>query len=156
MKQKITITFQGLSVSEVEDIRQLHLDICKSGHIAITKGINMGGRLLTIREQKLKHGEWLPFCKHVGISDTTARRYIRLWENREELKLKFGKMSNLTEAYAATLPEKSPEERFELEDFEKTWPRVYFGFVSMFSLNRRTQVELNILEWLNDRAADRE
>jgi hypothetical protein len=99
---------------DIEEIRQLHDDICRSAQAALNKAVIAGGKLTTVRS-RLKHGQWLPFCKHIGISDQTARNYMRLWEHRDQLKSK--SVLNLTEAYAAALPpKKTKPEPISLDD----------------------------------------
>lgn len=93
--------FAGISQSEIDDIRQIQSEILAAVKMTIDKVIDAGGKLSAIRA-KLKHGQWMPFVKHVGISDQTARNYIRVWEHRHTLKSQ--NILNLTEAYAATLP----------------------------------------------------
>jgi hypothetical protein len=67
------------------------------------------GRLLTDERKNLGHGEWLPWLrKNFRFTDRTARNYIRLFENRDRLKLE--SVSNLTEAYQLLNPPKSTTE----------------------------------------------
>jgi hypothetical protein len=113
------VTFAGVSQSEIDDIRQLQTEIEIAAKMTIDKVIDAGGKLSAIRA-KLKHGQWLPFVRHIGISDQTARNYIRVWEQRHTLKSQ--NILNLTDAYAATLPPKnakSEPHQMSLEEAEE-------------------------------------
>jgi hypothetical protein len=100
------LSFAGVSKSEIDEIRQLHADVLTAARTTLDRAITAGGKLSSVRA-KLKHGQWLPFVKHVGIDDQTARNYIRVWDNRDRLKSL--NVRNLTEAYAAMLPAKPSE-----------------------------------------------
>jgi hypothetical protein len=50
------------------------------------------------RKDNLKHGEWLPWIeKNLGFSKDTARSYMRVFENRVEIKNRT--VRHLTDAY---------------------------------------------------------
>lgn len=56
------------------------------------------GELLFEQKEKLKHGEFIPWTKiNLPFSDRTARNYMKLFENQEQLKME--SVSNLNSAY---------------------------------------------------------
>jgi hypothetical protein len=93
---------------EIQAIQELHNDILLQARSAITRAIEIGGKLEAVRS-KLKHGQWLPFVEWCGISPNTARNYVRLFKHREELK--YAKFEHLTDAYAETLVERQDGRR---------------------------------------------
>jgi Protein of unknown function (DUF3102) len=45
------------------------------------------GELLAKKKDSLSHGQWLPWVKrNLPFTDRTARRYIKVWHNRQTLK----------------------------------------------------------------------
>jgi hypothetical protein len=45
------------------------------------------GELLAKKKDTLSHGQWLPRVKrNLPFTDRTARRYIKVWHNRQTLK----------------------------------------------------------------------
>ena len=107
-------------------INRLHAEICDAARTTIDKAIRIG-QLLTEQKARLKHGQWLPWLEtNVEFSRQTADNYRRIYDRREELKsLNIG---NLTDAYAATLPEKAAENspkitRTEAEEFTEELAR---------------------------------
>ena len=71
------LSFFGVSQSEVDEIRQLHGETCSAARTTLDKAIAAGEKLAAVKA-KLKHGQWLPFVRHVGIDDQTARNYVRV------------------------------------------------------------------------------
>jgi hypothetical protein len=94
---------------EADEIRQLHNEIMAAAKSSLEKGIRVGEKLIAVRDS-LKHGEWLPWLKiNAPFSDRTARNYIRLYENREQLKLET--VSDLSGAYRLLSPPIETAER---------------------------------------------
>jgi hypothetical protein len=79
------------------EVLALHADVVASARTTIEKAIRIG-ELLTEIKAGLKHGQWLAWIEsRLPFSDHTARNYIRVYEQRERLKLET--VSDLTDAY---------------------------------------------------------
>lgn len=86
------------SLSPVAEIRKLHSDILSAARRSVENGIRIG-ELLTLEREQIDHGKWLPWLKsNIKFSDRTARNYIRLYTERDQIKL--ANVSNLSAAYA--------------------------------------------------------
>ena len=93
-----------LKKSNIEEIIKLHYEICDSLKLTIDKAIQIG-RLLIEQKKKLKHGNFLPWIKNnLPFSDRTARNYMKIFENKEKLKME--SVSNLNDAYKLLEPSK--------------------------------------------------
>ena len=93
-----TTTTTALAVVTLDEIRTLHAQNIDAAKMTVDRDIRIGELLEGIRAE-LKHGQWLPWCKaHLPFSDKTARNYIRVFSERDRLKLE--SVSNLGEAYA--------------------------------------------------------
>jgi hypothetical protein len=93
--------------SAAAEVNRLHGEICDTARTTVEKAIRIG-QLLAEQKGHLKHGEWLPWLDaNVTFTDRTARNYLRVFENREQLKLE--NVSDLAGAYAAMLPQKAAE-----------------------------------------------
>ena len=87
--------------AEVATLNRLHDEIFQESKMTTEKAIDLGGRLVELK-QSLGHGNWLPFVEaHLTFSDKTAKRYMKVYENREKLTAKFDNVSNfaLMDAY---------------------------------------------------------
>jgi len=113
-----------------DEIRQLTAEMCEAGQTLLDKTIEAGGKLFMVK-RTLKHGEWLPFVERCGISDQTARNWIRLYERRDRLKSQ--NVLNLTDAYAESLVDRSEHgERLiklssKLRDLTEKWKEECFA-----------------------------
>jgi hypothetical protein len=86
-----------LSVASIQEINRLHDEIWESARTATEKAIRIG-ELLAKQKALSPHGEWLPWLrKNVQFSQSTAWRYMQIFERREGGKL--FTLNNLTEAY---------------------------------------------------------
>ncbi len=70
-------------------------------HASMQKGLDhalKAGALLLEAKAGLPHGEWLPWLKEncPDISERTVQRYMRLAENRDELRTKSATVADLT------------------------------------------------------------
>jgi Protein of unknown function (DUF3102) len=84
----------------VEEINQLHADICLAARGTIEAAIRIG-ELLTEERKALKYGEWLKWLKgNIQFSQRTAYRYVRTYKHRS----KFATVANLADAYRISLP----------------------------------------------------
>lgn len=81
------------------EINRLHAEI-DAGSPSREKVIRIG-QLLSDQKASLKHGHWLPWLsENVTFDVRTAQRYIRTFENREEVKN--DSLSHLTDAKEPT------------------------------------------------------
>jgi hypothetical protein len=101
----------SLSVAPLETvtatISKLHTKQQEHARQTIEAALEIG-RLLSETRPTLKHGEWLKWTEQLPFSDRTARNYIRVYENRDRLKLET--VSNLKEAYQLlTEPKAAPK-----------------------------------------------
>lgn len=86
-----------IALNSVEEITTLHGEIVSAAISSLSKASRIG-ELLTQERERLKHGEWLPWIKaNLPFTDRTARNYIRVYENRDRLKME--SVSDLTGAY---------------------------------------------------------
>jgi hypothetical protein len=84
----------------IDRIKRLHCEAASHYLIALGKAIEIG-QLLVEQKEKLKHGEFMPWIeKNMPFSTATARNYMKLWRNRETLKML--NVSNLKMAYKVT------------------------------------------------------
>lgn len=87
--------------SGVDIINRLHNEIHQATKFTAEKAIQLGEKLIELKEH-IGHGGWLKYIKeNLEFSDKSAQRYIRLAENKEELMAKFATVSNfsLSDAY---------------------------------------------------------
>lgn len=93
-------------VKLTNDIAKLHNQIVSSAQSCLETAIEIGGMLTEIKAE-LEHGEWLPWLKQLPFSESTAKRYIRVFANRETLKSVT--VTDLTDAYRLlTEPKSTP------------------------------------------------
>ncbi len=75
----------ALATTHGARIRQLHLEARDLAEQAIERALE-AGRLLAEVKAELKHGEFGSWVSaNCGFTDRTARRYMRLYENRDAL-----------------------------------------------------------------------
>lgn len=60
-----------------EEIRRAHADVQEADKTAAEHAIEAGHSLIEAKSL-VKHGQWLPWLKELGIPERTARRYITL------------------------------------------------------------------------------
>jgi hypothetical protein len=66
------------------------------------------GELLAKKKDSLSHGQWLPWVKrNLPFTDRTARRYIKVWHNRQTLKEEERHKLTLRQFYFAITDSKS-------------------------------------------------
>jgi hypothetical protein len=81
----------------IQEINELHRQIVDAAVTSFEKAIRIG-ELLTAQRENVAHGGWLPWLKsNVQFTDRTARNYMRVFENRDRLKLE--SVSDLPSAY---------------------------------------------------------
>src|SRR6266702_6780159 len=86
----------AIEKSVIAELNKLDNEINTAGRNSVLKGIR-AGQILTQAKTKLGHGKWLAWLDiNTEISERTAQRYIRCWENRE--KLKSAIVADLTQA----------------------------------------------------------
>ena len=85
---------------------------------AIKRGVEhaiAAGALLLEAKEKLQHGQWLPWLEeHCGLSERSARRYMRLARNKDKLG-ENGHVSDLSlrgalDTLTTHLPDDEPED----------------------------------------------
>lgn len=82
---------------KAQEIIALHNGILRNLRESLDMAIQLGG-LLTEVKSELKHGEFGDWLKStMPFVPRTARNYMKLWRNRDELKRKM--VSDLTSAY---------------------------------------------------------
>jgi hypothetical protein len=90
-----------VATNRAQQINELHAEIGGSMRLSVDKAIEIG-RLLTEQKAELPHGQWLPWLKaNVPFSQQAASNYMRLFNNRKQLKLL--NVGSLTEAYTSLL-----------------------------------------------------
>ena len=93
-------------------INDLHRDLCGIGKTALEKAIEIG-QLLSSQKASMQHGEWLPWIENnLKFNRNTAANYIRVYDNRAELKCT--SVVHLTDAYARlanSVEKKAPSSR---------------------------------------------
>lgn len=93
------------TTNHTSKIVELHKEILNSLKMSLEKGIEIG-HLLREQKDNLEHGKWLPWIKdNLPFSDQTARNYIRLYDRKDELKIKT--VLNLKDAYKLLNPPKA-------------------------------------------------
>jgi Protein of unknown function (DUF3102) len=137
-------------------INELHRSIVSSVQSAVRIG-----EMLTKIKESLPHGEWLPWVtKNLEFCDRTARRYIRLWEQRAKLDI----VSDLGMAAAFRLlaanpkredpansaslngdaAQKSPPTALDPDDlrerFDARWPKHFEAFLRCFNEENRAEI----------------
>lgn len=110
-----------IAKNPVREIVALHAEIMDAMRVGLDKAIRIG-ELLTQEQAKLKHGQWLPWAKaNLPFTDRTARNYIRVFENRERLKLEsvsdLGSAYRLLSAPKVETPEDEEENLFLLKHY---------------------------------------
>ena len=81
----------------VSEIKRLHDEILDAVTTSVEKATRIGGLLIEIKAS-LGHGLWLPWIKaNVPFTTRTAGNYMRLYEERDWLKLET--VSDLTDCY---------------------------------------------------------
>lgn len=82
------------------EVKKLHLEILNLAQGSLGRAVT-AGKILTGVKSKLDHGEWIPWVNEnlPFMSESTVKRYIRCYENRNELLSM--KISDATEAYEA-------------------------------------------------------
>lgn len=111
--------------AEEEEIKKLHRQLIGFGHKALELAIQIGEKLQALKA-KQGHGKWGDYVENVlGIQSRTASNYLRLAQNKEELRKseRFADLSP-TEALAelrrlkkAESEEEDSESSAEEEDF---------------------------------------
>ena len=87
----------AIEKSRITEINTLHSEIGGYLKMTLDKAIRIG-ELLQEQKEGLKHGEWLPWVEgNLSFTDRTVRNYLRVYENRERLKMET--VSDLTDAY---------------------------------------------------------
>lgn len=85
--------------TSAQAITRLHNELYSLFDKGLHKAIQIG-ELLIQQKRALNHGEWIPWIQeNLPFSDQTARNYIRLYLNQNELKSK--NVLDLTTAYKA-------------------------------------------------------
>ncbi|MGD9609281.1 MAG: DUF3102 domain-containing protein [Desulfovibrionaceae bacterium] len=87
--------------TQISEICQLHGEIIEAGKTVLMKAIRVG-EILTEAKASLPHGQFTPWLKNLPFTDRTARNYMRLYQNRDQLKTET--VSGLTAAYRALAP----------------------------------------------------
>lgn len=113
--KKTTPTGAACKVAKtaIREINQLHDDINDAGRTMLDKAIRIG-ELLTDVKDSLDHGKWLVWLHaNVEFSQQTASNYMRVFRERDKLKLLT--VSNLTDAYALLAePKAEPQHTDEI------------------------------------------
>lgn len=107
-------------------ITRLHNELYSLFDKGLDKAIQIG-ELLIQQKRALPHGEWIPWIQeNLPFSDQTARNYIRLYLNRNELKSK--NVLDLTTAYKALQQPKKTERIPMIKYFRKPEPEDLAGY----------------------------
>jgi len=98
MNEPLVSLSDGDGPSFADEINALHKEVNKHARSALEKAIRIG-ELLVANRAAVRHGDWLNWLKkNIAVSDQTARNYIRIYEDRDNLKFKI--VLNLTDALA--------------------------------------------------------
>lgn len=83
----------------VGQIRELYDESVQYYKKSVAHAIKIG-ELLSLKKEELSHGEWLPWVTaNLPFSERSARNYISLYQNREQLKT--ASVADLNSAYKA-------------------------------------------------------
>jgi hypothetical protein len=127
-----------------QEIVALHNDIIGAIRTTMPKAIRIG-ELLTQEKQRLGHGEWLPWITaNLPFTDRTARNYIRLYENKDRLKLE--NVSDLSAAYRML---SAPKDEIELPDV----PGDRVKMMKRLWLKMTQRDQIKFLLWKDDNSA---
>lgn len=86
-----------IQVTQAGRLRQLHGEITRGARMLLDKAIEAGGILHDVKAS-LPHGEFTPWVEvNAGFNLRTAQRYMKIHENREQLKS--DSVSFLTDAH---------------------------------------------------------
>ena len=77
------------------EIKRRHRALIGFGRRNLEEAIELGGLLYAAKGQ-LPHGKWRPFLDEAEIEHRTASNYLRLYDNRDELRAKYESNSLLT------------------------------------------------------------
>jgi hypothetical protein len=86
---------------------------------AIKRGVEhaiAAGELLIEAKEKLQHGQWLTWLEeHCGLSERSARRYMRVARNKDKIASENGRVSDLSlrgalDTLTTHLPDHEPED----------------------------------------------
>lgn len=113
--------------AEATEIRKLHSELLGHVRTTVEQAIRIG-ELLTTVKTGLDHGRWLPWLKaNVEFHERTARRYIGVFEKRDQLKS--DTVSDLTDAYrllsGSVRPDKAARDFTEPDLPEGKWRVLY-------------------------------
>lgn len=86
-----------IEMNRINEIASLHSQIGGLLKLSLDKAIRIG-ELLTEQKASLKHGEYMPWVKaNLPFTERTAQNYMRLYNQREQLKNE--NVSHLNEGY---------------------------------------------------------
>lgn len=93
-------TKRNIEKSTATEINRLHQEIENALKMSLANAIKIGKRLQEVKEN-LPHGSFLPWIKeNLTFSDQTARNYIKLYDNRNQLT----GADSITDAYRMLEP----------------------------------------------------
>jgi hypothetical protein len=97
----LQVSNPNLWANAVRELQELEAEIIRHARDALTNAIRCGEILSQVRET-LKHGEFLEWIQEFApFSRRSAYNYIRLFDNKDDLKL--ANVANLSDAYSALL-----------------------------------------------------
>jgi hypothetical protein len=92
------------------EIRREHAAVLHHARKALDHALTAGERLLEAKGQ-LRHGEWLPWIKQVGIPERTCQHYMRLARHADDFRTKSASFADLTiESAIAAIADTVPDD----------------------------------------------
>lgn len=84
---------------EIEKLQTLHTDILSGILTSFEKGVEIGERLYKIKE-RLPHGQFTSFIENniKAFTLRTAQRYMKIFEHRDELRIKLNENLDISSA----------------------------------------------------------
>lgn len=84
---------------EIQKLQNLHTEILSGILTSFEKGVEIGERLSKIKE-RLPHGQFTSFIEKniIAFSLRTAQRYMKIYEHRDELRMKLNENLDITSA----------------------------------------------------------
>jgi hypothetical protein len=125
------------------EILRLQGELFDAARTSLPKAIRIGELLVQIR-QALPHGQWKRHLEeNFEFSDQTARNWMRLWERRDDSKIK--NILNLTDAYRLLAP--SSGTTSERADLKTVRAKIPLATLRKWWLKASASQQKEFLQW---------
>ncbi|HYY31077.1 MAG TPA: DUF3102 domain-containing protein [Chthoniobacterales bacterium] len=106
-KEQLSVELQPRADPDAAEAIKLHNIAVFFGNRTLTIAVKCG-ELLAKKKDSLSQGQWLPWVKrNLPFTDRTARRYIKVWHNRQTFKEEERHKLTLRQFYFAITDSKS-------------------------------------------------